>query len=120
MFKVRKFKKRYFIILLLVFVAAVWLNLQSLEMASISCTSMGSVCNQILPYLEYTYFAYASIILFALMILYWFVFHKRKESKKESSVSETTNVEANYRINFEEESSRDYRNSYLIDKEEKQ
>lgn len=75
-FKRRKLRFRFYLLVLLVFVFAVWLNIELFKMENITClTAGGGICNQIFLYTIFEFTAYGSIMLFALMLIYIYIFN---------------------------------------------
>lgn len=117
MFKVRKFKAWYYVLLVIVLVASVWCNIKCLQMETIACTSTDGVCHQIQSYLNFEYFSFGSIVLFALMVIYLYLFNSRKTPNSElNDTVGKTNENHNSgqdEIDFNQESARNYTKSYL-------
>lgn len=117
MFKVRKFKVWYYVLLVVVFALALWLNSIYLQMETIVCTSADGVCSQIQSYVNYEYLAFGSIAVFAIMVIYMYLFNLRKSGNSEledidSGINETSKNRHD-EIDFNQESARTYTKSYL-------
>ena len=108
MFRVRKFKIWFYLVLLAVLSVTVWLNIQSLSMDTIVCTTTDGVCHHLQTFTYFRIVACGSIVLSALMLMYLYLFNSRKAGRNYSFETDVFNGKDKFEIDFALESSRNY------------